>query len=218
VRGVLLDVFETLFSPAKLQGAFASCSLDPVLVPCWLRSVMAKGFAITAAQDYRRFSALAAHDLVRLAPDRVGRKEIEAVLECLQTLDPYPDTAEGLAQLHAAGLRVLTLSSTEKSICEALLANAGLRQMVDGCLSSETVRRWKPAPEPYAYGAAQIGWPASQVAYISVHEWDVHGARRAGLQTGRVLRQPLAPETVFDAADVAGPDLPAVVELLLHCA
>ncbi len=216
VRGVLLDVFETLFSTAKLQGAFAACGLDPALVPCWLSTLMSCGFAIAAAQDYRRFSDVAAGALIELAPNTVARKEVHTVVDAFQSLDPYPDTAESLKYLRSAGLRILTLSSAEASLCETLLANSGLRPLVDGCLSGETVRRWKPAPEPYAYGAAQIGWPPSHVAYITVHAWDIHGARRAGLQTGHIQRCTPTQGSIFDAADVIGSDLRAVAAKLLR--
>jgi 2-haloacid dehalogenase len=216
VRGVLLDVFETLFSADKLQTAFEECGIDAARVPYWVGCVMNTGIAITAAQDYRRFSDVAVSALVSLDPSRIGRKEAQAVLAVMKELAPYPDVVAGLTLLRASGVRIMTLSSAERHMCEALLSSGGLRDMVDGCLSGETVRRWKPAPEPYIFGVAQIGWPASQVAFISAREWDIHGAHRAGLQTGHVQRHPPPEPPIYDAADVAGPDLPTVVERLLH--
>ena len=215
VRGVLLDVLDTLFSPAALRPAFAACGLDAACAPLWLSLVVSSGMAFTAAQDYRRFRDLAAHMLRACAPTRVGRAEVQTILDALQHLEPHPDTAAGLQMLRASGVRVLTLTQMDVAACETLFAAAGLCAMVDGFLSVDTVRRWKPAPEPYAYGVAQTGWPAAQVALISAHDWDIHGAHRAGLQTGRILRGGLPPSGVFDRADVVGPDLPAVVEALL---
>ena len=215
VRGVLLDVFETLFSPAKLSAAFAACGLDPSCAPLWLSLLFSSGIAFTAAEDYRRFREIAANTLKALDPARVGRVEVQTILTAMQQLEPHPDTAAGLARLRAAGIRVLTLTQQDAASCAALFGAAGMRDLVDGFLSVDAVRRWKPAPATYIYGAAQTGWPPAHVALISAHDWDVHGARRAGLQTGHILRCGASPISVFDRADVAGPDLPTVVEKLL---
>jgi 2-haloacid dehalogenase len=212
----LLDVLETLFSAANLDAAFVACGLDPAWIPCWVARIMYNGIALTAAHDYRRFADVARPALVALAPERIGEPEVQAILGALMQLDPYDDVADALRRLRAAGVRTFTLSSAEKGLAEALFARAGLGGLVDGYLSVETVRRWKPAPEPYAYGVAQVGWPAGQVALISAHEWDIHGARRAGLQTGHILRRPRLPDAVFDRADVSGEHLPEVVEQLLR--
>jgi 2-haloacid dehalogenase len=212
----LLDVFETLFSAANLATAFAACGLDPAFVSCWVARIMQNGIALTAAHDYRRFADVARDALVALAPDRIGEPEVQKIMGALVLLDPHADVADALRRLRAAGVRVFTLSSAEKGLAEALFARAGLEGLVDGYLSVETVRRWKPAPEPYAYGVAQVGWPAGQVALISAHEWDIHGARHAGLQTGYIQRRPRLPHLVFDSADASGDHLLAVVEQLLN--
>lgn len=216
VRGVLLDVFETLFSTARLHAAFAASGLDVAQAPLWLSLVFSSGIACTAAHDYRRFDDIALKVLLMLGCGQVSRKEAQAVLRALEELEPHPDTAQGLALLRQAGIRVLTLSLLSAETCAALFARAGLQGQVDGYLSVEAVRRWKPSPEAYAYGVAQVGWPPSQVALISAHDWDIHGARRAGLQTGQVIRCSAAPSPIFEHADAAGADLPSVVELLLH--
>lgn len=216
VQGVLLDVIETLFSAARLRHAFAANGLDPAQLPLWLSLVFSQGAAFAAAQDYRRFQDVAAHALLAVAPEGLGRDAVHDVLDCLGRLEPHPDTRLGLAALRASGVRVLTLSLLDASLCETLFARAGLRALVDGFLSVDTVRRWKPAPEPYIYGVAQIGWPAGQVALISAHDWDIHGAHRAGLQTAYIARCATPAPPLFDGADFTGPDLPSVVEKLLQ--
>jgi 2-haloacid dehalogenase len=123
--------------------------------------------------------------------------------------------AAGLQRLRLAGVRTMTLTVGDTARAEALFVRAGLRPLIDGCLSADTVRRWKPAPEPYRYGVAQLGWPAANVALIAVHDWDLHGARRAGLQTGRIARPGMPASAIFDAADVVAHDLPSVVDALL---
>ena len=214
VRGVLLDGFRTLFSPDNLSAVFTVQGLDPTLVPCWLARLYSDGIALAAAQDYRRFEEVAASALAVIAPD-ADAQAVQGVLEALPALDPYPDVEEGLVRLRNSGVRILTLCAVDRWICHAWFARAGLEALVDGFLSAEPVRRWKPAPEAYTYGAAQVGWPPAQVAFISAHDWDVHGARRAGMQTGQIVRPGLSSASIFDGADAVGPDLLTVVDALL---
>lgn len=215
IKGVLLDVNETLFSLRKLEPAFADCGLDPALVSLWFMRVLRDGFALAAAGDFRRFSDIALDALLHLQPQRLAPDAAQRILAAFHTLEPHPDVAPGLQQLREAGIRTMTLTVGDTALAEELFCRAGLSPLVDGFLSAETVRRWKPAPEPYRYGVAQIGWPAANVALIAAHPWDIHGARRVGLQTGWIARLEMPPSGVFDAADVAGKDLPAVVARLL---
>lgn len=216
VQGILLDVNETLFSLASLRETFQHCGLEPSLVSLWFTRILSDGFALTAAGDFQRFADVAKSSFIALDPQRLGPAEARTVLDHFCKLEPYPDVAPGLQLIREAGVRVMTLTVGDVALAEGLFARAGLRHMVDGFLSADTVRRWKPAPEPYAYGVAQIGWPAANVALIAAHDWDVHGARRAGLQTGYIARCCTGPSLVFTAADVAGEDLPSVVEKLLN--
>lgn len=216
VRGVLLDVCGTLFSFDKLPALFAACGLDAAGAPGWLARMGSDGMALAAAQDYRRFQEVAASALAAIFPG-VEDRVVQRVLDGLLELDPYPDAEDGLLRLRKAGVRILTLCLASRLACQALFVRAGLETLVDGFLSVEPVRRWKPAPEAYAYGVAQTGWPPAQVALISAHDWDVHGARRAGLRTGQIVRPGSAPAPIFENATFAGPDLPSVVELLLSC-
>lgn len=216
VRGILLDVNETLFSLASLQDAFLRCGIDGALVPLWFARVLRDGFALAAAGDFQRFADIARRNFIALDPQRLGQAEARSVLNHFAALDPYPDVAPGLQLIRDAGVRVMTLTVGDAALTEALFTHAGLRHLVDGFLSADTVRRWKPAPEPYAYGVAQLGWPPANVALIAAHDWDVHGAGRAGLQTGFITRNCAAPSPLFNPPDMTGDNLPAVVGKLLN--
>lgn len=216
VQGILLDVNETLFSLAGLHEPFQHCGIDPSLASLWFTCILRDGFALTAAGDFQRFADIAKSSFIALDPQRLGPAEAKMVLDQFHMLEPYPDVAPGLQLIREAGVRVMTLTVGDVALAENLFARAGLRHMVDGFLSADTVRRWKPAPEPYAYGVAQLGWPAANVALIAAHDWDVHGARRAGLQTGFIARYCRSASPIFNAADVTGDDLPTIVARLMN--
>lgn len=214
VQGVLLDVIGTLFSLSNLNSVFAACGLNPSQVTVWFGQVMLDGVALTAANDFRRFSDVATNALINLDPRRLGSAEAQTVIAALSSLNPYPDVGDGLARLRAEGVRIMTLTVSEPAVAEALFVRAGLQHFVDGYLSVDAVRRWKPAPQPYHFGAAQLGWPAANVAMISSSGWDIHGAGRAGLQTGWLRRTQSYQSMRFGEADVIGSDLSSVSEAL----
>jgi 2-haloacid dehalogenase len=98
---------------------------------------------------------------------------------------------------------------------QAMLDGAGLSGYIDRNLSIDAVRRWKPAAEPYRYGAAELGMEPASLVLVATHPWDCAGAHAAGLRAAWVWRSRPYWPGVFSAPDVKGPDLPAVVDALL---
>jgi 2-haloacid dehalogenase len=137
------------------------------------------------------------------------------VLAALRELTPHADAEPALYRLHAAGIPTATLSNGSAEGVQALLDRAGLSRYVSRNLSVEAVRRWKPAPQPYLYAAAELGLEPHQLALVAVHPWDCAGASKAGLTAGWARRSHPHWPAVFPAPEVTGADLSAVVEALL---
>lgn len=215
VQGVLLDVNETLFALSGLRPAFEATGTNPAAMPLWFARVLRDGFALASAGDYATFAEIARGAFVGLDPDRLTVADADVVMHAFSALDPHPDVAAGLADLRDAGLRVMTLTVGDVGLVRSLFAQAGLADYVVDYLSADAVRHWKPAAQAYAYGVERIGFPARNVALIACHSWDIHGAARAGLQTGFITRIEQHPSPVFRAADVSGSTLPEVVAGLL---
>jgi 2-haloacid dehalogenase len=215
VRVVAFDVNETLFSLKSLGPVFATVGLDPAAVPLWFARLLRDGFALTAMGEYRPFGDLAATTLRGLDPNRVDDTAVTAVLGAFRQLDPHPDVEPALRMLSDAGIPAVTLTNGSADLVAALLARAGLDALVQRGLSVDEVRRWKPAPEPYLWAAAQLGVEPSQVALVASHPWDCAGARTAGLVSGWVNRAGAPWPIVFPPIDVTGGDLPTVVRGLL---
>jgi 2-haloacid dehalogenase len=103
-------------------------------------------------------------------------------------LDLHPDVAAGLRKFHAAGVRIVTLSNGSSHVAESLLERAGVRDLVERCLSVSDAGRWKPAPEAYRLAADRCEVQAGELALIAVHPWDIDGALRAGLRAAWLSR------------------------------
>lgn len=102
---------------------------------------------------------------------------------------PYPEVAETLAALRAAGLRLVVVSNWDISLHEAL-AQTGLAPLIDGAISSAEAGAAKPAPVIFERALALAG-DVAPVAAVHVGDdigADIAGARAAGIAPVLVVR------------------------------
>jgi 2-haloacid dehalogenase len=62
-----------------------------------------------------------------------------------------------------------------------MFQNAKLDKFVERYISIDEVKHWKPARQAYLHAATRLNLKPGQIALISAHDWDIHGAKRAGL-------------------------------------
>jgi HAD superfamily hydrolase (TIGR01509 family) len=96
-------------------------------------------------------------------------------------LKPMPRAIETVTALAKAGLRQICVSNASRRLLDANIDALGLRSFLDFTLSINDVKRGKPDPEPYASGAARLGFRPHQVAAIEDSETGRRSARTAGL-------------------------------------
>jgi 2-haloacid dehalogenase len=154
------------------------------------------------ALDY----ALAAYDL---DPDAETRDRIR---DAYNHLDPFPGATEALTRLSEAGHDVVVLSNGNPTMLERLAENAGLAPHLDGVLSADAVRTFKPDPTVYEHAAGALDRPIDDCRLISSNAWDVAGAGNAGMATAWVNRARDPPESIGAAPDRIVTTLPAVAD------
>ncbi|MEO8053021.1 MAG: HAD-IA family hydrolase, partial [Acidobacteriota bacterium] len=113
------------------------------------------------------------------------------------------------------GFRMVTLTNSPPPVVEAQMTQSGLRQYFERNFSIETVRKYKPAPEPYRMVATELGVPVSQLRLVAAHAWDVGGAMRAGCKAAFIGRPGKAQYPLFPQVDIAGRDLAEVADMIL---
>lgn len=185
----------------------------------WFAATLRDGFALTAAGGYADFAEIAASTLSRLLSGADGlrgssRDVAERIAESMAELDLHSDVAAGLRTFHASGVRIVTLSNGSSQVAESLLERAGVRDLVEQCLSVSDAGRWKPAPEAYAHAAGRCGVEAGELALIAVHPWDIDGALRAGLRAGWLSRDGARYPPYLRAPEATGQNLPELAALL----
>jgi 2-haloacid dehalogenase len=129
----------------------------------------------------------------------IARAVDEKLADALGDVDAYSDASEALGLLSDEGVPAYILTNGGAITTRSLVEKAGLASRITEVFSVDDVERFKPDPVPYRYAVEQIGAAAGSVTLIAAHEWDVLGARNAGLRAifvdrdDRGWRLPVAP-------------------------
>ena len=219
-RVAVFDVNETLSDLSGLVPRLTEVGAPPDLLPAWFAATLRDGFALTATGCLADFATIGSFTLASMLSDvdelrGTPEEAAEHVVGAMAQLDLHPDVAPGLRALVEAGVRVVTLSNGAARVAESLLERAGLRDLVERCLSVGDAGRWKPAPEAYAYAARLCDVEPGDATLIAVHPWDIDGAGRAALRTGWLARDGAAYPSYFRAPELRARDLPALAAALV---
>ena len=212
---VAFDVIETLMSLEPLRARLADTGQPPGLLEAWYTRTLRDGMALSATGDYVSFSEVAEAALRGLTHYTVSDEQVASVMAGFSELPAFPDALPAVTRLAEAGLRVACLTNGSASLTSSFINRVGLGSLVDRVISVEEVYRWKPAGVVYLYAASVMDVPTERMALVAAHDWDCHGAKRAGLTAGWVSRKAGGFGAPFAAPDVVGEDLTEVAAKLL---
>ncbi len=212
------DVNETLLDVEALDPLFTRIFGQSGVWREWFAQMLQSAFVATITGKYADFGRIggAALEMVAARRSVALRPEHFAELrEEMRRLPAHPEVPVALASLQDAGLRLVALTNSTLEVAEAQLTNAGIRGMFEQVFSADSVRRLKPAPEPYWMVAEQLGVPQSEVTLVAAHAWDIAGAASAGCGTVFVARPGMVTDPLATPPDIIGADLAAVARRIL---
>ncbi len=217
IRACVFDAYGTLFDVHSAVGRLRpqiGAQADELsqlwrtkqLEYSWLRALMGRHadfWQVTGdALDYA------------LARTGVGASVREPLMRAYLTLEAYPEVADVLRRLRAAGLKLAILSNGEPAMLAAAVDNAGIGALLDAVLSVEEVGVYKPDPRVYRLAVDRLSLRPDQVAFQSSNAWDVHGAASFGLRPVWINRFGAPAERLPGAAEHALRDLSGLPGLL----
>jgi 2-haloacid dehalogenase len=215
---VAFDVIDTLMTLEPLRALLTGIGQPPGLLEAWYTRTLRDGMALSATGDYVSFAEVAEGALRGLTHYTVSDSQVSSVMAGFAELPAFPDAVPALTQLTDAGLRVACLSNGSASLVSSFVDRSGLGSLVARVITVGEVYRWKPAGVVYRYAAEMVDVPPDRVALVTAHDWDCHGAKRAGLTTGFVSRKSGGYGAPFAPPDVTGDDLAEVAARLLALA
>src|SRR5215207_6403722 len=158
---------------------------------------------------------------------RVCMFDVNETLLDLAALDPHFERIFGDASVRQAWFGqflALWLTETVTSAYTefgtiggaALEMLAGRQDYFEQVLSADTVKRLKPAPEPYRLAADSFGVQIGQIRLVAAHAWDIAGALRAGCAAAFVARPGMVLNPLVEHPDVVGADLREVADQIIE--
>jgi 2-haloacid dehalogenase len=128
-----------------------------------------------------------------------------AMVAAWHRLPPWPDTLSGLARLRNHR-PVVALSNGGFRLLTNLVHHA--RLPLDGVLSAELARTYKPGSGAYLKAAELLDVPPGNILMVAAHVWDTTGAAEAGFATAFLHRpDEKGPQRTADRPDDATADI-----------
>jgi 2-haloacid dehalogenase len=208
---IVFDVNETLLDLKALDPAFESHFGPGNFRKEWFSELLKLAFVSTIVGNYSDFGIVghAALEVLEKRYNKLLTQEHRTnIVSLMRKLPPHSDVPEGLETLKKRGFRLVALTNSTKSTAEAQLTHAGIRDFFEFVFSADTVKRLKPAPEPYQMVATSLGVAPNSLLMVAAHSWDIAGAIAAGWSGAFVARRgqildALTPQPAFVASDFA---------------
>jgi 2-haloacid dehalogenase len=215
---IAFDVNETLLDLSVLDAAFVRAFGSAAPRPQWFAQMLQLSFVGTITGEYVDFTT-AQYAALQMLAERSGMRldpgDAKAIVEGMRSLPPHPEVRAALETVRGSGLRMAALTNSPLDVAEDQLTNAGLRDLFDTVISADSVRRLKPAPEPYLAVAEHFGVPPGSIRLVAAHAWDVAGALAASCAAAFVARPGMVVSPLGRRPDIVGADLTAVVGQIL---
>ncbi|SNY25469.1 haloacid dehalogenase type II [Paractinoplanes atraurantiacus] len=215
---IAFDVNETLLDLRALDPLFADTFDDPGSRGQWFAQMLQVAFVGGLTGQYVDFTT-AQHAALSMLADRLGKplppERATAIVEAMSALPPHAEVPAALARLREAGFTMVALTNSVQSVAEAQLRYAGLGELFNAAISADSVRRLKPAPEPYHAVAQRFGVEPSEVRLVAAHAWDVSGALAAGCRAALVRRPGVVAIPLGAQPDIVGPTLTEVADRII---
>ena len=218
-RIIVFDVNETLLDLRALDPEFQHVFGDAAVRRDWFGQLLQSALVTIATNAYTDFGTIAGAALDMVGARRgvnLAPADRQKILNGILTLPPHPEVRENLQRLRDAGLRLATLTNSTQKVADAQMTNSGLKDFFQAVLSADTMKRLKPAPEPYQMTAQSFGVGVKDIRLVAAHAWDVAGALRAGCAAAFVARPGMVLDPLAPKPDIMGKDLREVAEQIIQ--
>jgi 2-haloacid dehalogenase len=176
---------------------------------CFVRSIADRHADFSKVTEDALIYTAAAMKL-ELTPE-IRRRLLDAYL----ALELWPDAAAALRKLKASGVRVITISNFTPEMLKANAERAGIADLFDELVSTESNGTFKPDPRSYALGMEHLKLKKSEIAFCAFGGWDAFGAKSFGYSTYWVNRFHLPMEELGTKPDGTSDDMDGLLEFVL---
>ncbi len=161
---------------------------------------------------YRSIGHLSVTQVLRRAGIEHTRAEVEALVESIVRLKPFPEIPAALDKLRSK-YQIAVLSNGDPDMLEDAKAYHGLAY--DFTISVAEANAFKPHVATYTKAAEILGLRMDEILFVANHEFDCVGAKAAGMRAAFIDRRqrPFA-EWPYQP-DVIVPNMTALADMLI---
>jgi len=185
IRGCVFDAYGTLFDYASAASGcrdllgdraepLTALWRDKQLQYTWLRAVQGRH-----ADFWQVTGEALDFALERLALDGGGLRD--RLMNLYLSLSAFPEVAELLRRVKAAGLTTAILSNGSPAMLASAVESAGIAGLLDFVLSVEEVGVYKPDPRVYQLAVDRLALAPGAMVFLSSNAWDAYAASAFGL-------------------------------------
>ena len=162
----------------------------------WRSKQLEYSWTLTLAGRYRDFWSLTQHALdfalarVPSVPKTLKPKLLDAYFK----LDAFPDARAILCTLKSQGHKTGILSNGSPDMLKSAVDAAGIGGDLDGVLSVDVLKMFKPRPEVYALVTEHFQCKPGEVTFVSSNRWDVMAGTSVGFRTFWINRAQMPDE------------------------
>jgi HAD superfamily hydrolase (TIGR01509 family) len=147
--------------------------------------------------------ALCGEETENESGDVIRDAEKELYFELIEEVEPMDGARKLIEQLKRGGHTVVLASSAKSEEVEHYLDLLDARDLADSWTTSADVEATKPEPDLIHAALDQAGAEPSDAIMVGDTPWDVHAAKRAGVDTVAVLTGGFAIEELTESGAVA---------------
>jgi len=215
---ILFDINETVLKLSVLRPIFSSTFGHELFTDTWF-SMLLHASTVSMITDVKTdFSLLSKITLEALACKtgvQLSSKETDDILGGFSSLPAHSDIKPALLRLRSAGFRVVAFSNSSLSLISNQIDNAGLNTYFDKVISVEEAGTFKPSQKAYEFASTQLGQPIDKLRLVAAHDWDTHGAMRAGLEAAYINRSDLLYNPLYNKPEICGSTMNEIVDKII---
>ncbi|WNH09747.1 haloacid dehalogenase type II [Thalassobellus suaedae] len=218
IKAVFFDMNETLLNLSLLKIQFDKHFNDKYVLKYWFTKLLYSSSIMGIMDEYRNFGELADVALENLFFENNKPLTTETKKEILgefRRLPAYEDVRPALNILKEKNIRVVAVSNSSLTMIKEQLMNAGIIDEFDSYYSVDNVKKYKPFIDIYQSSAKQEGLKTEDIVMVATHDWDLFGAKKAGLRTAYIKRKEEIYHPYYLQADFKSSSLPDLIQQII---
>ena len=219
VKAVFFDMNETLLNLSLLQKKFDQYFDDQYVLKYWFTKLLHSSSIMGIMDEYRNFGELAAIALQNLFFETNQPLDATTKAEILgefKKLPAYEDVPSALTMLKTHDIRVIAVSNSSLAMMKEQLTNAAIIDLFDAYYSVDQVEKYKPFKDIYLSTATKEGLQTEEIVMVATHDWDLFGAKKAGLHTAYIKRKEVIYHPFYAQADFQASTLTELMQLIIN--